>query len=191
MVCGSCHPKLLGVAGPKLQSLKLIGEWGIWNQEELPEGNRFGRMSGMTKLELSNCRASHSQLTSLHSLKLRELVLVDCVNIEAAIFKPGALTALEVLHIDESFDLRMKNWDDSLQADPAEREASRQQLQDAGAVVLSLPKLQQLSGGSEAVATWMASGSHASANLWTKNKVGRQLIPGQGKITWIPTYTKV
>lgn len=147
----------------------------------------------MTKLELSRYKAtSHSQLASLHSLRLRELTLLDCANIETAIFKPGALTALESLHIEESIQAlaKKKKWRDSHQ-DAAEIEASKRQLKEAGAVVSSLPNLRQLSGSSEALSAWLAPASQGSATLQANSKVQRQPIRGRDGATTIRTYTRI
>ena len=191
MVLKNGHPKLLDVAGPEFQSLDLIGRWGAWNHEEPFRGHKLDRLIGMTKLKLTNYRACQLNLAALHSLKLRELTLLDCANVEAVIFKPGALTALEVLHIEESAWARAKGRAEALQADPAEIEAKKRQLQEAGAVVLGLPMLRQLSGSYGILSTWMASSSQGSARLWTSSKVHRQAKPRDDGATMIHTYIKI
>ena len=195
MVFDECDPKLLEAAGPSLQSLTLNCGWSpllIENMEEEVE-HHLGRLTGMTKLELSSYKAtSHSHLATLRSLGLlRELTLLDCVNIQAAIFKPGALTALEVLHIEESLEARKKRLKNLPQADPAEMEASKRQLHEAGAVVLRLPKLRQLSGTSPTLFTWMDPASQGPAKLWTRGKMKRQLTPKDDRAPMIHTYFKM
>lgn len=192
MVFCASDQKLLDVAGPRLQSLSLVGtSWpGIY--EELSDVPRLSRLSGVTNLELSDYKAtSHPHLASCHSLRLRELTILDCDNVEAAIFKPGALTALEVLHIKESLEARNKRRRDLRQADPAAREASERQRQEAGAVFLSLPKLRQLSGTYEAISCWMDPASQGPPKSWTQGKMEQQSIPRDEGARTISTYFRV
>ena len=183
----TCDDIMLAAAGPKLENLSLNGGWWGKDSEELP-ASEIGRLNALTKLEIRHYLATNqTDLRPLHGLRLKELSLLDCTNMEAGLFKAGAFPALEVLHIEES----EPSPGDTVRL-PSSEVASELQLEEAGKVVLSLPKLRQLSGNSKALHAWMQWARQADSLVWTETtSIPPMKMKSYPRASLIYTYTKV
>ena len=102
--------------------------------------------TALTRLELVEYHRK-SNLAPLWELGLKELVLLDCPNIPKALLVPGALTALQKLHIAErGRRISPAAFQANLRDPASEAYVSSHKLCRLGAIVLSLPSLVQLSG---------------------------------------------
>ena len=180
---------MLEAAGPDLQSLALDNTWYDMRYQE----PSVGELSGLTKVELSKYTAvSRSSLEALRSLGLRSLVLLNCPGVEVALSKPGSLTALKVLHMEELEQSLTREWrHPALQTDPHTHENREQQLQGAGRVVLNLPELCQLSASSEALFTWEHSLSQFSAETSHASISVSEQSLGDDRASKINTYARI
>ena len=103
---------------------------------------QLARLTGLTRLELANQIAAGPSDTyaPLRGLQLVELVLLECQGLEPKLFTPGALTALQRLHIEDRF-AEMGGMPDSWEA-----QMDHGTLQRTGDILLSHPQIRQLSG---------------------------------------------
>lgn len=118
------------------------------------------RLTGLTRLELTGQNFADNMapiVTNLRKLRLRELVLLNCTQIEQKqLFVPGALTTLTALHIEDSSCSSYTA--ESLQPVPA---GEQKMLREVGAAVFKLPQLSQISGWCDLFAIGMQQGLRA------------------------------
>ena len=129
--------RLLKLANPELQCFEcsLHTTPGVTLTQVV---DHIGTLTNLTRLELHAFIYEQTiNVRPLHSLPLRELVLLDCQNLEAKLLMPGSLTSLQKLHIAES---------DERQTAISQQPDVMPQLRECGKAVLSLPDLTQLSG---------------------------------------------
>ena len=118
----------------------------------------LARLVELTRLELvQQDQISYSQaaLIALRGLRLQELVLLNCHEMELKLLLsvPGALTTLRKLHIEDPAAL-------SYQPETCEPLPCGKQkdLKSVGAAIFGLPELQQLSGWCDLFAIGMRHG---------------------------------
>ncbi len=173
----------LQAAGPDLLSLSLSGSRTPEYSVEFLLAPEIGKLSSLTNLELSGFWVqSQSDLTPLHGLGLQELVLSNCINMEAALFVPGAFPALVRLDIEETREFLATKIHD------IEARRLQRQLQSTGEAVPRLPCLKKLSGTSKALSAWMDSAGGCKA--WTLKVVGPKKPPKVARAARVRTYIK-
>ena len=106
----------------------------------------IAQLTALTRLELIYYD-DNPDMTPLQNLRLEELILVDCELIAKALFVPGALTALQKLHItDHGHCVSAADYQADLENPASEGYLPAHQLRRMGAIVLGLPSLRRLSG---------------------------------------------
>lgn len=114
-----------------------------------PSDRTLASMTSLTRLELVRFKG-HADVKPLHHLLLIELVLIDCPAMAPVFLAPGALTALQKLHIEETRRAHMyNNSEEMLDLEP--QPTSKEELRKLGEAILSLPCLHQLSGHSRII----------------------------------------
>ena len=131
-----------------LKSLSLLVPIYEYPSPILPQ---LSRLTGLTRLELVEFNAQHC-LSSLRTLPLQELVLVNCQEFELKLFAANAqyalTTTLRKLHIEEV----------SYAGERQAREIRQPHLEEVGQAVFQLPGLHQVSGGCDLFAIGMSQG---------------------------------
>ena len=108
-------------------------------------------LTSLTQLTLAEYGYSEG-LSALHGLELQELRLKHCSNAAASILSSGAMTSLETLHISEGTEPKegvfsdLTAFNEALEDTRITDHEKAQELHQLGQVVLSLPRLVQLSG---------------------------------------------
>ncbi len=114
----------------------------------MPRIPAIASFTTLTRLELSEFHCSKN-LERLQNLGLRELVLVDCPGAAERLIVPGALTALQKLHIsqnEEFGDNVLEDFSGSVRNSTSAGHEDALELIKLGQAVLGLPRLVQLSG---------------------------------------------
>lgn len=145
------------LASPQLESLTMCN-YEVFEAPQ-PDLAAVAGITALTRLELMGYEGT-AEYEQLQSLPVKELVLISCPGIPEVLFVPGALTALQKLHLAE-YEPQPQSLEDfqrDLQAPGAEGYLPAHQLRHLSARILSLPSLVQLSGEGTLIALGMAEG---------------------------------
>lgn len=175
-----------------MQSLEIDLKWttGILLTRET---RLIGQLTSLTRLEMhayafssihpdgprQTMAYSSVNLAALRALPLRELVLLNCQNLEIGLFEHGALKSLQKLHILDS---------QKRQAVVAEQPAVVSQLVSCARTVLSLPQLTQLSGSCALFS--LAMGSELSTWQQIKYRQGLVTTNNVGGVSGLRVWLK-
>lgn len=179
-------------ASPDLVTLPPIGleylSWEPYYLHSTVQANevlKIASLTTLTKLELHRWKA-WCDVQPLRCLPLKELVLINCNNLELDLFVPSSLTCLEKLHIEDicwrlKADLERSFTIDGRQPSVSYRVCNyKLLLRNLGELILSLPNLRELSGRcslyewgmADKLQTWKSSkyqwDLELTLNSWTK-----------------------
>ena len=133
----------LPIAGSNLQKLECAAE-AKYHRLDV---SASAKHTTLTELSLRNIHCV-TEFHKLRSLAVQKLFLIDCPGAEVELFVPGALAALETLHICEEKS-HLIALDECLSQDSApefEEQQIARQILVAGKVLLSLPRLVEVGG---------------------------------------------
>lgn len=154
---------LLGLADASLASLS----YRPLNEIKHTDIAQIARLQRLTRLELLRFRTQkptpahtlwssgedelpEKDVTPLHSLAIRELILIDCENVEVDLIVPGSFTELEKLHIEDWGESQW-SWNEGpmRQLESRRRVGNADPLVTAAKLVAELPQLRRISGQSD------------------------------------------